>query len=93
MLRENLEARTSSPSSSENRRSDRGYSDQGQFRSGSDDYPIYLLPSAVGGGNLNTMAAETPGSPEDYSLFLSENGHLSFENPNYQAERPERSIC
>ena len=30
------------------------------------------------------MAAETPGSPEDYSLFLSENGHLSFENPNYQ---------
>ena len=23
-------------------------------------------------------------SPEDYSLFLSENGHLSFENPNYQ---------
>jgi len=25
------------------------------------------------------------GSPEaDYSLFLSENGHLSFENPNYQ---------
>ena len=22
--------------------------------------------------------------PEDYSLFLSENGHLSFENPNYQ---------
>merc|ERR1712127_654257 len=32
------------------------------------------------------MAAETPGSPEDYSLFLSENGHLSFENPNYQLE-------
>ena len=32
------------------------------------------------------MAAETPGSPEDYSLFLSENGHLSFENPNYQVE-------
>ena len=25
------------------------------------------------------------GSPDDYSLFLSENGHLSFENPNYQA--------
>jgi len=24
------------------------------------------------------------GSPDDYSLFLSENGHLSFENPNYQ---------
>ena len=44
---------------------------------------IYLL--SVLGGNLN-MAAETPGSPEDYSLFLSENGHLSFENPNYQAE-------
>ena len=32
------------------------------------------------------MAAETPGSPEDYSLFLSENGHLSFENPNYQVK-------
>ena len=33
------------------------------------------------------MAAETPGSPEDYSLFLSENGHLSFENPNYQVNK------
>ena len=33
------------------------------------------------------MAAETPGSPEDYSLFLSENGHLSFENPNYQVNQ------
>lgn len=33
------------------------------------------------------MAAETPGTPDsDYSLFLSENGHLSFENPNYQLE-------
>ena len=38
------------------------------------------------------MAAETPGSPEDYSLFLSENGHLSFENPNYQVT-PAAQLC
>ena len=32
------------------------------------------------------LLGETPASPQsDYSLFLSENGHLSFENPNYQA--------
>jgi len=28
--------------------------------------------------------ATTPSPEPDYSLFLSENGHLSFENPNYQ---------
>merc|ERR1719242_1438764 len=34
------------------------------------------------------MAGQSPPcSPDqDYSLFLSENGHLSFENPNYQLE-------
>ena len=37
--------------------------------------PLTILPSG-----------DTPASPQsDYSLFLSENGHLSFENPNYQA--------
>jgi hypothetical protein len=30
-----------------------------------------------------TMAAQSP-RDDDYSLFLSENGHLSFDNPNYQ---------
>jgi len=30
--------------------------------------------------------AQTPSPEPDYSLFLSENGHLSFENPNYQLE-------
>ena len=50
--------------------------------------PACLSPAP---GPSTTMAAETPGSPEDYSLFLSENGHLSFENPNYQV-RPAAQI-
>lgn len=32
------------------------------------------------------MAAQSPKEPDDYSLYISENGHLSFENPNYQLE-------
>ena len=58
----------------------------------SDQRSAYAYLFSVLGGNLNNMAAETPGSPEDYSLFLSENGHLSFENPNYQAERSIESV-
>ena len=34
--------------------------------------------------------AHTPSPEPDYSLFLSENGHLSFENPNYQENRLEQ---
>jgi hypothetical protein len=37
--------------------------------------------------NLYTMSGgRTPeeADPEEVGLFLSENGHLSFENPNYQ---------
>ena len=32
----------------------------------------------------DNMAAQSPREVDDYSLFLSENGHLSFDNPNYQ---------
>ena len=33
------------------------------------------------------MSAQTPpANEEDYSLFLSENGHISFENPNYHLD-------
>ena len=44
------------------------------------------------------MAGQSPPcSPDqDYGLFLSENGHLSFENPNYQAaeiNRVKRAGC
>lgn len=35
---------------------------------------------------LATTMARSPSPEADYSLFLSENGHLSFENPNYQLE-------
>ena len=45
----------------------------------------YLALLGVLTHHVDNMAAHTPTSPEDYSLFLSENGHLSFENPNYQA--------
>ena len=31
------------------------------------------------------MAAQSP-KDEEYNLYMSENGHLSFENPNYQME-------
>jgi len=34
--------------------------------------------------------ARSPSPEADYSLFLSENGHLSFENPNYQVTGAER---
>ena len=42
--------------------------------------------------NLATnMAAQSPqhdsdSASSDYSLFMSENGHISFENPNYQLD-------
>ena len=30
------------------------------------------------------------GEPQDYDLYMSENGHLSFENPNYQHQQINR---
>ena len=38
------------------------------------------------------MAAQSPNFDEDYSLFLSENGHLSFENPNYRLDPRSAAI-
>ena len=32
------------------------------------------------------MAAQSPRAEDEFNLYLSENGHLSFENPNYQLE-------
>ena len=30
------------------------------------------------------------GEPQDYALYMRENGHLSFENPNYQHQQINR---
>ena len=48
------------------------------------NFPGFLLSPQYDACNFKGTTTGS-GSPEDYSLFLSENGHLSFENPNYQA--------
>ena len=41
---------------------------------------------------LDNMAAQSP-REDDFNLFLSENGHLSFDNPNYQViQEPSGSL-